>query len=218
MSLRKIRVLLADDHPIVLEGVRAQLESHERIEIVAVATDGRSAVDRALETNPDVIVIDLSMPGMSGLEAMRVLRVDLPLVKVIVLSMHDDKEYIREVIRLGGRGYLLKDAPPAELIRAVERVDQGKVYFSSCVSEALIDDYVEQAGKVRDRTAELSHREREVLALIADGCSNKEIAKQLCVSVRTVETHRERIMKKLGIHSVAGLTKYAISEGISSIE
>jgi two-component system, NarL family, nitrate/nitrite response regulator NarL len=210
---KKIKVLLVDDHPIVLEGIRAHLAAQKDLEVVGDAPDGAQAILKARQLKPDVILMDISMPQMNGMKAISILRRQVPRARGFVLRMHDNREYIRQMVRLGARGYLLKDASPAELVRAIQLVYAGEVYFSPSVSRVLVDEVVNpgQPPAPAPSPANLSEREREVLVHIAEGLTNKDIANQLGLGVRTVETHRERIMRKLGIRSVAGLTKFAIA-------
>jgi len=213
---RKIKLLLVDDHPIVLEGIKSRLSAQDDLEVVGEAADGQEALRKAKELRPDLVLMDISMPNMNGLEAVTMLRKRVPDSKILILTMHDNREYIARIIRLGARGYLLKDTSPAELIRAIKLIHAGEVFFSPAVSRVLLDELANgKKGKSPSaKAAALSEREREVLVLIADGRSNKEIAARLGVGVRTVETHRERIMRKLNIRTVAGLTKFAIANGM----
>jgi DNA-binding NarL/FixJ family response regulator len=217
---KRIRLLLVDDHPVVLDGIKSRLSAQDNFEVVGDAANGQEAVRKARQLLPDIVLMDISMPNMNGLEAISLLRKHVPQAKILVLTMHDNREYIAQTIRLGARGYILKDTSPAELIRAIQLIHSGEVFFSPAVSRVMLDelaggrkDELERAGP-----ADLSTREREVLVLIADGRSNKEIAVQLGVGVRTVETHRERIMSKLDIRTVAGLTKFAIAKGMVRLE
>ena len=213
-TARKIRLLLVDDHPIVLDGLKAHLSAHTELEVAGEATDGEQALRRVRKLSPDIILLDISMPRLNGLEFMETLRRESPSARVIVLTMHDSPEYITRTIRLGARGYLLKDTSPAELIRAIKVVHAGEVYFSPAVSRLVVETAVKGGFQSGGRRADpLTEREHEVLALIAEGLSNKEIAGRLRLGVRTIETHRERIMRKLDVHSVAGLTRFAIARG-----
>jgi two-component system nitrate/nitrite response regulator NarL len=213
---RHIRVLVADDHPVVRRGMSSCLARHEHLAIVGEAADGLEAVAKAKELLPDVLLLDIEMPGMSGLNVSEVLRKDLPQVKVLVLSMYQRAEYLLRILQSGARGYVLKDAPTEELVKAIETVNAGESYFSPEIARLALNHFVQGNGEGPDLAA-LTNREREVLALIAEGLSNKEIATRLDVGVRTVETHRERIMRKLDIHSIAGLTRFAIAKGLITL-
>jgi two-component system nitrate/nitrite response regulator NarL len=212
-----IKVLVADDHPVVRKGLQNCLARQGHLRIVGEAADGDEALRKALELSPDIVLMDISMPGMNGLSVTEVLRKEAPEIKVLVLSVHTNKDYIFRVIQAGGHGYVSKEAPPEELVRAIEAVHAGESYFPEDVARAVLNEFVSSGGK-REPFAQLTSREREVLVLIAEGKSNKEIADQLGIGVRTIETHRERIMRRLDIHSVAGLTKYAIANGLISLE
>lgn len=214
---KRIKVLLADDHPVVRKGIASCLLQHEHIQIIGEATDGREALRKAREMQPDIILMDIDMPHMNGLAVTDLLRKELPKVKVLILSMHSNTDYILRIIQSGARGYVLKDAGTEELLKAIEAINLGEAFFSPEVARAALNQYVKGSGTVNSQVTQLTNREREVLVHIADGLSNKEIASQLGVGVRTVETHRERIMRKLDIHSVAGLTKFAISQGLVSL-
>ena len=216
---KKIKLLLVDDHPIVLDGIKSHLCAQPDFEVVGDAANGQDALRKAKLTLPDVVLMDISMPHMNGLEAMTNLRKQVPNAKVLILTMHDSKEYIAQVVRSGARGYLLKDSAPAELVGAIKAVHAGEVYFSPSVSKVLIEEMADGNKRSLDAPAPppLTDREREVLSLIAEGLLNKQIADRLGIGVRTIETHRERIMRKLDIHTVAGLTKYAIARGMTSM-
>jgi two-component system nitrate/nitrite response regulator NarL len=216
---KKIKLLLVDDHPIVLDGIKSHLCAQADFEVVGDAANGQEALRKAKLTLPDVVLMDISMPHMNGIEAMGNLRKQVPNAKVLILTMHDSKEYIAQVVRSGARGYLLKDSAPAELVRAIKAVHGGEVYFSPSVSKVLIEEMADGNKRSLDAPAPppLTDREREVLSLIAEGLLNKQIADRLGIGVRTIETHRERIMRKLDIHTVAGLTKYAIARGMTSM-
>ena len=208
-----IRVLLADDHPVVREGLRAALAGYVQIDVVGEASDGEEAVRMAEQLAPDVVLMDITMPRMTGLRATSELSSRVPKTKVLVLTMHHSREYVVQVLRSGARGYVLKDASPIELRHAIEIVASGAPFFSPSISQVLVNECLREARGPRRATPRLSLREREVLGHIAEGASSKQIAGLLGISVRTVETHRARIIKKLGIRSVAGLTKFAIAEG-----
>ena len=214
---KKIKLLLVDDHPIVLDGIKSHLCAQPDFEVVGDAANGQEALRKAKLTLPDVILMDISMPHMNGLEAMTSLRKQVPNAKILVLTMHDSREYIAQVVRSGARGYLLKDSAPAELVAAIKAVHGGEVYFSPSVSKVLIEEMAGGNRKSPGAPAQqhLTDREREVLSLISEGLLNKQIADRLGIGVRTIETHRERIMRKLDIHTVAGLTKYAIAQGMT---
>ena len=215
----KIRLLLVDDHPIVLDGIKSHLCAQPEFEVVGDASNGQDALRKAKLTLPDVILMDISMPHMNGLEAIGHIRKQVPNAKVIILTMHESKEYIAQVVRSGARGYMLKDSAPAELVSAIKAVHNDEVYFSPSVSKVLVQEMTDGSKRPVDGPPQqhLTDREREVLSLIAEGLLNKQIADRLGIGVRTIETHRERIMRKLEIHTVAGLTKYAIARGMTSM-
>ena len=216
---KKIKLLLVDDHPVVRRGMRSCLEGIRHVEVVDEAVDGKEAVEKVKALSPDIVLMDIDMPVMNGLEATKVLREEFPDTRVLILSIHTNKEYVLQIIRSGAQGYVLKDASPADLVRAIESVDSGEPFFSPDISQIVLNQYLEEAGAdAAGDTVKLTTRERQVLAMIAGGQSNKEMASELNVGVRTIETHRERVMNKLNIHSVAGLTKYAITNGIVKLE
>jgi two-component system nitrate/nitrite response regulator NarL len=213
-----IRLLIVDDHPIVRRGMRMCLSSQARIQIVGEACDGREGLSKARELKPDVILMDIDMPQMSGLTVTDLLRRELPAIKVLILSMYSNTEYVMRIIQCGARGFVLKESSPEEVVHAIEVVQAGGSHFSSEVARVALNQVVHgHAGDAATPVARLTNREREVLLYIADGFSNKEIATQLNIGVRTVETHRERIMRKLEIHSIAGLTRFAIAHGLVSL-
>jgi two-component system nitrate/nitrite response regulator NarL len=214
----KISVLLADDHPIVREGLKSTLEATGKIKITGEASDGSDAVSLAEKLKPDVILMDISMHGMTGIEAVKQIKNKKLKSKIIALSMHDNKSFIIEMIKAGVNGYVLKDSPPSELIKAIEAVCEGRSFYSSEISDMVFNDYERfLKSSEDDLKKELTNRESQVLLQIVNGLSNKEIAYKMKLSTRTVETHRERIMRKLNIHSVAGLTKFAISKGLIDV-
>jgi len=217
VSAKKIKILVADDHPVVRKGLQSCLARQDRLKIVGEASDGDEALKKTRELSPDVVLMDISMPGMNGLAVTEVLRKEHPDVKVLVLSVHNNRDYIFRIIQAGAHGFISKEAPPDELLRAIESVHSGEPFFSPEIAKAALNQLVSSGGK-KDPFAQLTSREREVLVLIAEGQSNKEIANRLGIGVRTIETHRERIMRRLDIHSVAGLTKFAIANGMISIE
>ena len=206
-----IKLLLVDDHPLVRRGISSCLARQERFVIVGEAADGLEAVRKAKEILPDIILMDIDMPLMNGLAATELLHRELPNVKVLILSMHSNTDYVLRIMRSGAHGYVLKEASLEELLRAIETVESGEAFFSPDVARVALNQFVSRPG---EGSSQPTNREREVLIHIAQGLSNKEIASALGVGVRTVETHREHIMRKLNIHSVAGLTKFAISKGL----
>lgn len=208
----RIRVLVADDHPVVRKGLGLCLASQPEIELVGEARDGREALDLSRQLTPDVVLMDLNMPRLSGLAATETLQKELPRIKVLMLSSHNTSECVLRVLRSGARGYVLKEAPAEEIVQAIQRVHAGEVFFSPQVTHVAMNHFVRRSSG--GDTPELSNRERDILTGIAEGLSNKEIACRLDIGTRTVETHRERLMRKLNIHSVAGLTKFAILNGM----
>jgi DNA-binding NarL/FixJ family response regulator len=217
--MMKTRVLLADDHKIMREGLRSLLMATPGVEVVGEAGDGRSAVQLALKLSPDVVVMDIGMPDLNGVDATRQIKAHAPTIKVVALSLHSDERFISGMFKAGASGYLLKDGAFEELARAIHTVAEGHTYLCPRIARTVVRDYLRDAQTATvGSVLALSEREREVLQLIAEGKNTKEIAGQLDVSVKTVETHRARIMERLGVHSVAGLTKYAVREGLTSLE
>lgn len=212
----KIKLLVVDDHPIVRDGIKARLSTYSHITVVGEAGGGEEAVLKVQELAPDIVFMDIGLADMNGLKAARLLQEKVPGVKVIILTIHDNKEYVIQALRSGAKGYILKNAPSTELIRAVEMVQRGEVFFPAEVSQLVLQEYVGETAEL-DKPR-LSVREREVLVLIAEGFTSKAIAHELSVSVRTVESHRENIMSKLDLHSIAGLTKYAIARGLVALK
>src|ERR1700686_3930404 len=200
-----LRILLADDHAMVRKGFRLILEAQPDMEIVGEAGNGREAIEEAERSHPDVIVMDVAMPELNGIEATRRLVASAPRTRVLALSMHKDSVYVREILRAGARGYLLKDSIDSDLVNAVRAVAKGEGYLSPAVSDAVLSDYRKH---VTDPLDLLTSREREVLQLIAEGKTNKEIATSLSLSVYTVEAHPGRVMGKLNLHSTAGLARF----------
>ncbi|HSA78187.1 MAG TPA: response regulator transcription factor [Nitrospirota bacterium] len=214
----KIKVLLADDHVMMRGGLRMLLEQHAELAVVGEAEDGRETVRLAKKLLPDVVVMDIAMPDMNGIEATRQLFADRPGVKVIALSMHSDRHFVSEMLKAGATAYLLKQCAVDELITAIKTVLKNQTYLSPCISGVVVDHFVRNTSKSGSSVfSQLSDREREVLQLITEGKTSKEIASQLNLSIKTVEAHRMNIMEKLDIHTVAELTKYAIREGLTSL-
>jgi DNA-binding NarL/FixJ family response regulator len=210
---KSISVLLADDHVVVRQGIRALLEAEGDIRVIGEATTGREAVGMARTLRPDVILMDVAMPGLNGLEAIRQIRKAIPDAKVLILSAHSDDGYVEQVIALGGVGYAVKHTSASVLSMAVREIQKGNAYFSPSVARRL-ESRLGRGGRLNKRGVGLSSREVEVLQLIAEGQANKQVASELHISVKTVEKHRQRLMEKLNIHDTAGLTRYAIAAGI----
>ena len=215
----KIRILFVDDHPVVREGIRICLSRHPRLEIVGEATDGHEAIARAKALRPDIILMDINVPGLNGMEATAAIRKLVPTARVLALTAHDRGEYAQRIVAAGARGYVLKDASPQELVSAIETVHKGETFFSPVIAKALLQGLVGPPGALASSgAAGLSFREREVLVLVAEGHSSKEVASRLNIGTRTVETHRLNLMKKLKIQNVAGLTKYALAHGLARMD
>ena len=215
----KTRIMLADDHRIMRDGLKSLLNEQDDMEVVAEADNGRKAIELAGEHGPDVVVMDIGMPELNGIEATRRIVLDSPNTKVIALSMHSDRRFMSEILKAGASGYLLKDGAFEELAGAIRTVISQKMYLSPRIADVMVEDYVRHLPRGEPSVfAALTPREREVLQLLAEGKATKQAAACLHVSVKTVETHRRQIMTKLDIHSVAELTKYAIREGLTSVE
>ncbi len=214
--MASLRILLADDHTLVRQGLRKILESQPGWEVVGEAGDGRDAVQYALDLQPDVIVMDIAMPRLNGIEALQQIERRSPDTRVLALSMYADEAYVTRAVKAGAHGYLLKDSADADLIQAVTALSEGKSFFSPAVAKVLLDEYVRQLTErgIEDRFETLSEREREVFQLIAEGHSNKEVATLLHISPTTVETHRAHIMEKLDLHSTADIVLCAVRKGI----
>ena len=214
-----IRVLLADDHKILREGLRTLIEKQKGMMVMAEAENGRTAVELALKIVPDVVVIDISMPDLNGIEATRQILAKDSRIKVIALSMHADRHFVKEMFKAGASGYLLKDCAFEEVADAIQTVIKNQTYLSPRIADVVMQDYLHKVPEDKPTVfSVLTGREREVLQLMAEGKSKKEIAYTLKVSIKTVETYRQHIMEKLNIHSIAELTKYAIREGLTSLE
>ena len=217
---QKVRIVIAEDHTILREGLRSLLSSEPNFEIVGEAEDGREAIKCVEKFRPDLILTDLSMPRMNGMEAIEEIKRQSPKTKVLVLTVHKAEEYILATFRAGANGYLLKDSTHAELVMAVKKVLSGKQYISPEISEKVIEGYLEGKKTLKSQTSweTLTQREREILKLIAEGYKNKEIAEDLCISVKTVEKHRANLMEKLDLHSIQALAAFAIEKGLVSRE
>jgi DNA-binding NarL/FixJ family response regulator len=214
-----IKILLADDHEIVREGLRNLLEKQEGFEVVAEAEDGLTAVKKAKKLSPDLVIMDIGMPDLNGIEATRQILAESPHIKIIALSMHSETRFVSEMLKAGASAYLLKDSAFEELIQAIQASRSNKIYLSPSIAEKVIKNYITSFPRERfSPFSILTQREREVIQLIAEGKSTKKVASLLFLSVKTVETHRQNIMEKLDLHSVAELTKYAIREGLTSLD
>jgi DNA-binding NarL/FixJ family response regulator len=216
--MRKIRIVLADDHKLMRSGLRVLLEQQQDFTVVGEASDGREAVDLVSLQKPDVLVMDIGMPNLNGIEAAAQMTQNHPNISIVMLSMHSDESYVLRALKAGAKGYLLKDSAETDLIRAIHSVAEGKSFFSPAVSKVLLDDYVRKLKRsgTEDPYDLLTPREREILQLVAEGKSNKDVAKLLNLSVYTVETHRSNIMEKLNLHGVPELILYAVRKGIIS--
>ena len=217
---QKVRIVIAEDHTILREGLRMLLSANPNFEIVAEAEDGREAIRCVQKFKPNLVLTDLSMPRMNGMEAIKEIRRESPETKILVLTVHRAEEYILATFRAGADGYILKDSTHSELLMAVKKVLSGRHYISPEISEKVIEGYLEGKKTLKPRTSweTLTQREREILKLIAEGYKNKEIAEDLCISVKTVEKHRANLMEKLDLHSVQALTTFAIERGLVSRE
>ena len=214
-----IRILLADDHRLVREGLRALIQGQPDMEVVAEVEDGRAAIQIARDLSPEIVVMDIGMRDLNGIDATRKIKAEFPHIKVIGLSMHSDRRFVSGMLGAGASGYLLKDSAFEELVTALHTVRSNKIYLSPSITGVVVEDYVRKISKdTEPDSSVLTGREREVLQLLAEGNSTKEIASHLNVSVKTVETYRKHIMEKLDLHSIADLTKYAIRSGLTSLE
>ncbi len=216
--MKQIRILLADDHNVMRKGLRLLLESQPEFTVVAEAADGRQAVEQTEATSPDVVVLDIAMPNLSGIEAAQRIIAQRPNTSIIFLSMHSDEGYVLRALKAGARGYLLKDSAEGDLIEAITTVHQGKTFFSREIGKMLVEDYIREIKTrgVEDSYELLTSREREILQLLAEGKSNKEIAGVLNLSSHTVETHRRNLQDKLNLHGFAELILYAVRKRIIS--
>ncbi|HXS98468.1 MAG TPA: response regulator transcription factor [Candidatus Limnocylindrales bacterium] len=217
--MKPLRILIADDHEFIRRGIRAVLEKQPNCEIVGEAADGREAVQLAATSRPDIAILDVTMPELNGFDATRQMLQENPNIKVLVLSMHESEQIVREVLASGARGYILKSDAGRDLLSAVDSLASGKPFFTSKVSELLLNVYLKRGAAPQesgDPPSVLTAREREILQLLAQGKSNKEVATALYISVRTVETHRSNMMSKLNLHSMAELVRYALKNQIAS--
>lgn len=216
-----IRIVLCDDHQIIREGLRALLEKQPEMTVVGEAVNGLGAIKLVIDKKPDIVVLDIAMPDMNGIAAARRIFMDHPKVKILALSMHSDHHFVTEMLEAGASGYMLKDSAFGELTNAIRTIISGGLFISPHIAENVLEEFSRHAkpghGSAR-HSAELSQREKEILQMIAEGQSTKQVAGKLNVSVKTVETHRQHIMEKVGAHNVASLTKYAIREGITGLE
>jgi DNA-binding NarL/FixJ family response regulator len=215
-------IVLADDHAMIRDGIRSILEHVEGLVVVAEAENGREAIELAARHAPDIVLIDIGMPGLNGLEATRRILAHDPKVAVIAVSMHSDARYVTGMMKAGARGYLLKTCDADELLRAIDAVRRGKLYVTADVTHVLVDDCHADGSRCENRTGTppadvLTPREREVLQLIAEGLTNKEIGARLGSALKTIETHRTNVIRKLDLHSIAELTKYAVREGLTHL-
>jgi len=216
--VKDIRILLADDHNVMRAGLKLLLESHPGFKVISEASDGNQAVEKAMSAKPDVAVLDIAMPNLSGIEAAQRISAQLPQTAIVILSMHSDEGYVLRALKSGARGYLLKDSAESDLIHAIKVVSEGKAFFSPEISKVLAEDYVREINirGAEDSYDLLTAREREVLQLLVEGRSNKEIANLLNLSLYTVETHRRNLQTKLNLHSFPELILYAVRKGIIS--
>ena len=218
--MNKIRVILAEDHTVVRQGLRLLLEQSDDIEVIAEVENGREAVKKTEQLKPDIVLMDIRMPILNGIEATRQIKKRFPDVKVLILTMHTAEEYISQILHAGASGYLVKKSAHHELLSAIKAIQKGNSYLSPLVSKKVVDKYLQKTKDhfEQDHYEKLTTREREVFQLIAEGKSNKEIADLLFLSIKTVETHKTHLMKKLNLHTTVDLIKYAIQKGIIGIE
>ncbi len=218
MTVKKIRVLIAEDHTIVRQGLCALLRSEPDIEVAGEASDGLEAVEMAEKLNPDIILMDIGMRTLNGLDATRKVKKMFPHIRILVLTMYDNEEWIFQILKAGATGYLIKDSAMTDLVSAIRAIHRGDSYLSPSISRKVIDDYIRRAegGEKTSAADLLSGREREILQLISEGHSIPKVASLLCISKKTVEAHKNHIMEKLGIHDKVGLIKYAIRKGLTN--
>jgi DNA-binding NarL/FixJ family response regulator len=215
----KVRILLADDHQIMREGLKSLFDKHPSIDVVAEAENGIQTLEIARRDKPDVIVMDIAMPDINGIEVTRQIKAELADIKIIALSMHSDRRFVSEILKAGASAYVLKQAAFEDLEKAIKAAMMDRTFLSADILDSVVSDYVNQLSSSEyDAYRRLSDRERQVLQLLAEGNSTKEIAFKLHVSVKTIESHRQNIMNKLGIRTLAGLTKFAVREGLTSLD
>jgi two-component system response regulator NreC len=214
-----LSLLLVDDHKLIRDGLKSLITKQPELQVVGEAGDGLKAVSLVKELKPDIVIMDVSLPELNGYDATRQIVSEFPDVKVIALSMHSDRRFVLEMLKAGANGYMIKDCAFEEITRAISAVSKGQTYLSPQVAGVIVGDFINQRG-IQERTAisQLSEREREVLKLLAEGHSTKEIASKINLSIKTIETHRKNIMDKLGIRNIAALTKLAIREGLTSLD
>ena len=215
--MKQIELLIADDHTLLRDAMRALLDSSDRIKVVAEANDGIEVMEQIKKYQPDIVLMDIGMPRMNGLDTTKLIRQNYPDTRVVILSMHANEEYVLQALRAGASGYLLKESRKQELLHAIETVASGGTYLSPKVSQHVIENYVQSVGAHKSPLEKLTPRQREILKLIAEGRTNKEIALMLDLSIKTVETHRTQLMERLDIHDVAGLVRFAIKSGLTTV-
>ena len=213
-----IRILLADDHGIIRQGLCSLLEKQPDMEVVGEAEDGQKAMELVRQLVPDVVIMDVTMPNLNGIDATRQITKEFPKVKVLALSIHSNKRFVADMLRAGAAGYILKECLLEELIEAIRTITAGNIYFSSKITDVVVDDYMDHLSEAIEPTKPLTDRERQVLQYIAEGRLVRDIAAQMHLSIKTIEFNRRQLMKKLKIHTIAALTKYAIREGLTSLE
>jgi len=219
--MEKINILIADDHEVIHNGIKDILKTHKRYNVIGNAYNGEEAIEKAMQLKPDIIFMDISMPKLSGIEAIKVITKECPTSKILALTQHEENEYVVQILKAGGSGYLLKNSRKEEFLNAIETVLQGKRYLSDQLSEQMLNSVLDQVSgekKTEDKEVHLTRREIEIIQKIADDKSNQEIADELHLSVRTVETHRRNLMQKLKINSVVALLKYASQHNIISFK
>lgn len=218
--MAKIRIMLADDHTLFRQGIRTLISAEPDMEVVGEAPNGGDAVDKANEVRPDVVLMDIGMPVLNGLDATQQIRRTYPTTKVLILTQHDNDEYVYRILQAGAAGYVLKRSAGAELVSAIRNVNRGDAFLYPSMSKGLLSDYLKraEAGQEKASYDGLTERERQILKMIADGCTNQQIAHLLCLSVKTVQAHRGHLMEKLNMHDRTELVKYAIRKGIIRVE